>query len=76
MREEQRRSPPGPLVSADWCPPEGYRRLGEAWNVDRGESGIDRVPKAGAVDEYQGGYASRGFDDLDWLPAARIEQGS
>ena len=24
----------------------------------------------------QGGYASRGFDDLDWLPAARIEQGS
>src|SRR5215208_897889 len=59
MREEQRRSPPGPLVSADWCPPEGYRGLGEAWKVDRGESGIDRVPKAGAVDEYQGRYASR-----------------
>jgi len=24
----------------------------------------------------QGGYAHRGFDDLDWLPAARIEQAS
>ena len=24
----------------------------------------------------QGGYASRGFADLDWLPAARIEQAS
>lgn len=24
----------------------------------------------------QGGYATRGFDDLDWLPAARVEQAS
>ena len=24
----------------------------------------------------QGGYAKRGFDDLDWLPAARIGEGS
>lgn len=24
----------------------------------------------------QGGYVDRGFDDLDWLPAARIEQAS
>ena len=29
------------------------------------------------VDSFaQGGYLHRGFDDLDWLPAARIEEAS
>jgi hypothetical protein len=29
------------------------------------------------IDSFaQGGYIGRGFDDLDWLPAARIEEAS
>src|SRR5215210_5323806 len=59
MREEQRRSSPGPLVGADRCPPEGHRRLAEEGDVDGGEHGVDRGPEAGAVDENQGRYASR-----------------
>ena len=32
---------------------------------------------ARALDSFaQGGYLGRGFDDLDWLPAARIEEAS
>ena len=57
MREKQRRPRPGPLVGANRCPPEGYRRLGVAGKVDGRERGVDRVPEAGAVDEDQGRLA-------------------